>query len=129
MVCIGSEPKKHAWKPTAVIFCRADGTNTIGVAGDTLGSYGATHLQVLDTAVSIPCEDLDGPHGGGLSNLEAPSTPNPFNVEDPPYSRLVGGGDCLSCSMGPIATAFRPGWSQLAVTRTFVTRTMQSLKA
>ena len=49
------------WKPTTVLFCHPDGTTTIGVAGDVLRFYDATHLQVLNTVQVIEVKDVAVP--------------------------------------------------------------------
>ena len=68
-----------SWMPVTVLFCHPGNTSTIGVAGDKLSFYDATHLQVLNTVAQIPFEDV----GDGLSSVSMPSTPNPSSAEIP----------------------------------------------
>ena len=73
--------RKHGWVPKTVVMCRADGTGTIGVAGDEIGSYMATHIQLLDTQAFVEVCRADPPDEQQLMEVRTPPTPDPFDCD------------------------------------------------
>ena len=69
------------WTPKTVIFCRADGSSVIGVAGDRLGDFDATHLQLLSTESQIQVRDTQPMGEEALFNVPTPPTPDPFQMD------------------------------------------------